>query len=150
RVDEDDAPIRVGYFLAHQVFPGDAEMHRALRQEVDDFGGREIRHLDAGEVGDGAAVVARAARLDQLEPDARKEGFHVRLQPAFRRHGEDERRAHDPLRNAESRSIHTAKPTAAIALALPSRVSNPSERPPAASGPTARPSGSCSSNTKPV
>jgi hypothetical protein len=126
RVDEDDAPIRVGYFFAHEVFAGDAEMHRALRQEIHHFGGRQIRHLHAGEVGDRAAVVAHAARLDQLESDARKERFHVRLQPAFRRHGDDECRAHDALRSAASRSIHTAKPTAAMALALPSRVSNPS------------------------
>ena len=58
-------------------------MHRALRQQVDDFGSREIRHLDAGQIGDRAAVVARAARLDELEPGAREEGFRVRLQAAL-------------------------------------------------------------------
>ena len=77
--DEHHAPLRVGYFLAHQIFAGDAEMHRALRQEIDNLSRREIRHLDAGEVGDGAAVVARPARLDELEPGARKESFRVRL-----------------------------------------------------------------------
>ena len=125
-VDQDDVPFRVGYFLAHQVFAGDAEMHRALRQQIDDFGSREIRHLDAREIGDRAAVVARPARLDELEPGARKEGFRVRLQAPFRRHRDDEGRAHGLPRNAASRSIHTANPTAEIARALPSRVSNPS------------------------
>ena len=77
--DEHHAPLRVGYFLAHQILAGDAEMHRALRQEIDNLSRREIRHLDAGEVCEGAAVVARTARLDELEPGARKESFRVRL-----------------------------------------------------------------------
>src|SRR5712691_1220533 len=101
-------------------------MYRALRQQLDDLGGREVGHLDAGKVGDGAAVVAGAARLDQLEPGACEEGFRVFLQPALGRHGDDERRAHDRPRSAASRSIQTAKPTARLALALPSRVSSPS------------------------
>ena len=109
--------VGVGDHLAHQILAGDAEMHRALRQQVGDLGGREVGDLDAGKVGDGAAIVARAARLDQLEPGAREEGFGVFLQPALGRHGDDERRRSCARsRNAASRSIQTAKPTAGIAL----------------------------------
>ena len=125
-VDEHHAPIGVGDLLAHEVLAGEAEMHRALRQEVDDLGGREVGHLDAGKVGDRAAIVAHAARLDELEPGAREEALRVLLQPALGRHRDHERESHDSPRNAASRSIHTAKPTAEIAPALPSRVSKPS------------------------
>ena len=37
-----------------------------------DFGGGEIGDLDAVEAGDGAAIIARAARLDEFEPGARE------------------------------------------------------------------------------
>ena len=69
-------------------------MHGALRELRGDFGGREIGDLDAVEPGDGAAIVARAARLDQREAGAGEEGLGVLLQPALGRHGEDQRRAH--------------------------------------------------------
>ena len=126
RVDEHDVPIGVRDHLAHEILAGDAEMHRALRQQLDDLGGREIGDLDARQVGDRAAIVARAARLDEFEAGAREERFRVLVQPALGRHGDDERRAHDAPRSAASRSIQTAKPTAGIGLALPSRVSRPS------------------------
>ena len=61
----------------------------------------------------GAAIFARAARLDELQPRAREEGLGVFLQPAFRRHREHEGRAHggapdlveplDPHREADRR-----------------------------------------------
>ena len=98
-VDQNDMLVGIGDLLAHQVLAGHAEMHRALRQQVDDLGGREIGHLDAGQVGDRAAIVALAARLDELEPGAREEGLGVFLQPALGRHRDDERRAHGAPRN---------------------------------------------------
>ena len=76
-VDEDDVPVRLGDHLAHQVFAGEAEMYGALRQQPDDLGGREVGHLDARQVRDGAAIVARTARLDELEPGAREEDLRV-------------------------------------------------------------------------
>ena len=124
-VDQNDMLIRIGDLLAHEVLAGDAEVHHALRQQVDDLGCREICHLDPGKIGDSAAVIAHAARLDELEPGAREEGFGVLLQPALGRHGDDEGCGHGVPRCA-SRSIHTAKPTAEMALALPRRVSRPS------------------------
>ena len=93
--DQHHALVGVGDLLAHQVLAGDAEMHGAGRELRGDFGGRQIGDLDAVEAGDGAAIVARAARLDQIEPRAREEGFGVFLQPALGRHGEHQRRAHD-------------------------------------------------------
>jgi hypothetical protein len=59
--------------FAHQVFAGDAEMHRAARQLRGDLARREIGDLDIVEPGDGAAIVARAARLDQRKAGAREE-----------------------------------------------------------------------------
>ena len=93
-LDQHHFAVGVGDHLAHQILAGDAEMHGARRELRGDFGGREIGDLDAVEPGDGAAIVARPARLDQREAGAREEGFGVFLQPAFRRHGEHQRRAH--------------------------------------------------------
>ena len=59
-----------------------------------DFRRREIGDLDAVKAGDGAAIVARAARLDEFEPGAREKGLGVFLQAAFRRHRKDEGGAH--------------------------------------------------------
>ncbi len=126
RIDQHDARIDIGDHLAHQILAGDAEMDRALRQLRRDFRCGQISDLDAVDAGNGAAIIARAARLDEFEPRAREEGFGVLLQPAFRRHGEDERRAHGAPPHAASRSIQAAKPTAGIGSAAPSRVSKPS------------------------
>ena len=41
--------VGIGHLLAHQVFAGDAEVHRALRQQLRDLGGRQIGDLDAGQ-----------------------------------------------------------------------------------------------------
>ena len=64
------ALVHVGDRLAQQILAGDAEMDRALRQRAGDLGGRQIGDLDAGQAGDRAAIVARAARLDQLQAGA--------------------------------------------------------------------------------
>src|SRR5262249_51493870 len=104
----------------------DAEMHRALRELLGDLRRRQIRDLDPGEAGDGAAIVARTARLDELQARACEEVFRVLLQAALGRHGDDEGRAHDAPPSAARRSIHTAKPTAGRALLAPSRASMPS------------------------
>ena len=66
--------------LAQQILAGDAEMDRALRQRVGDLAGRKIGDLDAGQVGDGAAIVARAARLDELQAGAARRS--LRCSPA--------------------------------------------------------------------
>ena len=125
-VEQNDMLVRVRDLLAQEILAGHAEMHHALRQQVDDLGGRKIRHLDPGKIGDRPAIVARAARLDQLEAGAREEGLGVLLEPALGGHGDNEGCGHGVSRNCASRSIHTAKPTAEIAPALPSRVSRPS------------------------
>ena len=93
-LDQHHFGVRIGDHLAHQVFTGDAKMHRALRQLAGDFGRRQIGDLDAVEPGDGAAIVACPARLDQRKAGAREEAFRVFLQPAFRRHGQHQR-GHD-------------------------------------------------------
>ena len=93
-LDHHHALVHVGDHLAQQILAGDAEMDRALRQRAGDLAGREIGDLDAGQSGDRAAIVARAARLDQRQAGAGEERLGVLLQPALGRHGDDERRAH--------------------------------------------------------
>jgi hypothetical protein len=60
-----------------------------------DFGRRQIGDFDAVEPADGAAIVARAARLDQRKTRAREEGFGVFLQSPLGRDGQHQSRAHD-------------------------------------------------------
>ena len=79
----DDAPIRLRDHLAHQIFAGDAEMGGALAELLGDLGGGQISHFDAVEACDGAAIVAGAARLDEIEAGAGEKAFGVLLQPAF-------------------------------------------------------------------
>ncbi len=93
--DQHHALVGIRDHFAHQILAGDAEMHGAGGELRRDFRRRQISDLDAVEAGDGAAIVARAARLDQRKPRAREEGFGVFLQPAFRRHGQHQRRSHD-------------------------------------------------------
>ena len=81
--------------LAHQILAGHAEVHGAGRELAGDFGRRQIGDFDAVKPGDGAAIVARAARLDQSEAGAREERFRVFLQAALGRNGEYQWRAHD-------------------------------------------------------
>src|SRR5262249_30295471 len=105
---------------------GDAEMHRPLRQLVGDFGGRQIGDLDLIEPGDRAAVVARAARLDQREAGAGEERLRVLLQPPLRRHRDDEPGTHGLPQSATRPSPHTANPPAGTTWAAPSRTNSPS------------------------
>ncbi len=120
-----DAFVVLRDHLAHQILAGDAEMCGALRELGGDLGGRQIGDLDAVEAGNGAAVIARAAGLDEFEPGPGEKVFRILLQPAFGRHGEDEWRIHDAPPAARS-SIDAAKPTAGIGAFAPSRVSKPS------------------------
>ena len=80
-----------------------------------------------GRLQENAARFFSRAGLELIKPrGAREEDLRVLLQPAFGRHRDHERRAHATPRNAASRSIQTAKPTAGIGFALPSRASSPS------------------------
>ena len=92
-------------------------------QNLHDVG--DIFFVDLVEARDRAAIVARAARLQQGEARAREERLRVLLQPAFRRHRDDER-AHVAPPIAASRSTQTANPTAGIGSRAPSRESSPS------------------------
>ena len=82
-VDQQDALVGVGNGFAHQVFAGDAEMDHAARQLPGDLARREIRDLDTVEPGDGAAIVARTARLCQCKSGAGEESLGVLLQAAL-------------------------------------------------------------------
>ena len=132
RVDEHDLAVGIRDHLAHQVLAGDAEMDGALRQKLRDLGGRDEGDLDAGQVGDGAAIVARAARLDEIEPGAREERLGVGLQPPLGRHRDDERRAHAApphggerkLSTVANRRLHRARHT--LHLSPTGRGSTPS------------------------
>ncbi len=75
--------VGVGDLLAHQIFAGDAEMGFAQGQPARNLGSGEIGDFRAFDSGDGAAIVARAASLRQLQAGAREEGGGVLLQPAF-------------------------------------------------------------------
>src|SRR5262249_61983867 len=125
-VEEDDARLGGSDRFAHQVLTGHAEMDGALGELRRDLGGRQVGDLDALDARNGAAVVARAARLHEDEAGAGKECMRVLLQAALGRDGKDEWSVHAPASSAASRSIHTANPTAGIATALPSRISRPS------------------------
>ena len=125
-VDEHDLPIGIEDHLAHQVFAGDAELHRALAELRGDFRRREVGDLDAVKAGDGAAIVACAARFDEFEPGTGEERFHVFLQASLRRHGENKGGAHAAAPQADNSSIEAANPTAGICSCAPSRVSKPS------------------------
>ena len=125
-VDEDDALPGVGDVLAHQVLAADPEMNGPLRHLRDDLGNRQVGDFDPGKPGQRAAILARAARLHQVEAGAGKEGVRVLLQAALGGDGEHQRSAHVALPIPASRSIHAAKPTAGIGVALPNRVSSPS------------------------
>ena len=87
--------------------------------------GREIGDLDAGQALDGAAIVALAARLDELEPGAREECVGVLLQPALGGHRDDEGAAHDGLPQAiEPLDPHARARPPGSASCVPSRLSS--------------------------
>ena len=148
--DHHHALVHVGDRLAQQILAGDAEMDRALRQRVGDLAGRQIGDLDAGQVGDRAAIVAGAARLDQLQAGAGEERLGVFLQPALGRHGDDSGALMTAPPPPATRSIHTAKPTAGIGAFAPSRRQQFVVAAAGDQRPVRRRRGSCSSNTKPV
>ena len=62
-VDQQDALVDVRDGFAHQVFAGDAKMHRAVRKLGSDLAGRQIGDLDMVVAHHGAAIFACAARL---------------------------------------------------------------------------------------
>ena len=88
--------IGVGDLLAHQILAGDAEMGGAGGELADDLGGRKKGDLDAGQTGDGAAIVARAAPLHEFETGAGEKGRGVFLQPALRGDRQNEGRLWQP------------------------------------------------------
>ena len=67
-------------------------------------------------------LLIKAGERIAVEPKA----FRVLLQAPLRGHGEDQRRAHTDVPNAESSSIEAAKPTAGIGSRAPSRDNSPS------------------------
>ena len=128
-VDHEHALLGVGNAFAHEVFAGDAEMHRAAREIRRDFARREIGDLDIVEAGNGAAVVARAAGFRQHQAGAGEEGLGIFLQPPLGGDGENERDAHalPPFLPAlTSASTQIEKPTAGIGSREPSCVISPS------------------------
>ena len=124
-VEQHDARLRLRDQLADQILAGDAEVDRALRELRGDLGRGQVGDLDIVELGDRAAIVARAARLHQCQSGAREECLGVLLQAAFGRH-RDDKRAHEAPPISASRSTQTENPTAGIGAAAPSRVSRPS------------------------
>jgi hypothetical protein len=102
-------------------------MHRAGGELLGDLRGRDERHLDTVDACDGAAVVARATRLDEVVPGAGEERLGIFLQPPRREEGCAELRgARVVFKGAASTAIYTARPTAGTGAALPSRVSSAS------------------------
>src|SRR5579883_692855 len=115
--------------FAHQIFASNAEMRQALGELRRDLRRRQEGNFDALEADDCAAIVAGAARLDELEARAREKAFGILLQTPLRRHCEDERRAlggHAPSPHAASTSMEAAKPTAAIGARAPNLLNRPS------------------------
>ena len=121
-----DARFGVRDHLAHEVFAGDAEMRGALGELHRDLRSGQIGDFHAGDLAERAAILAPAARLDELEAGAAKERPRVLLQPPLGRNREHEGAAHALAPIACSRPIHTAKPTAGIAFSAPSRDKSPS------------------------
>src|SRR5262249_60172867 len=109
--DQDHAFVGLRDHLAHQILASDAEMHRALAELLGDFRCRKICNLDTVESGNGAAIVARAARLDELQPGTGEEVLRVLLQPALGGDSENEPPAHDAPPAAVSSSMQPPKPT---------------------------------------
>src|SRR5579872_3309927 len=97
-------------------------MHGALAELLGDFRCGKVGDLDAIEPGNSAAIVAGAARLDELQSGAREKAFRILLQPAFRGHGKEERSVHGAPPAAVNSSMAAAKPTAGMASRAPSRV----------------------------
>ena len=113
RLDQQHAPVGIRNAFAHQVFAGDAEMHRAARQLRGDFAGRQIGDLDIVEAGDGAAIIARAARLCQRQAGAREKRLGVFLQASLST-GRRERTARSWRAPAEPLAAGLGQPVSAF------------------------------------
>ncbi len=111
-VDEHDLAIGVRNHFPHQILAGDAEMHGALGELRGDLGRGQISDFRAVEAGNGAAILARTAGLDEFKPRTCEKVFGVLLQASLGRYREDERRAHAGPPQAASSSTEAAKPTA--------------------------------------
>ena len=109
-------PSASGIISRTRSSPVTPKMHRALRQQMRDLGRRQIGDLDAGQIGDRAAIVARAARLDQLEPGAREEASAFSCSRPLAGTAMTKGALMARSRSAASRSIQTAKPTAGIGV----------------------------------
>ncbi len=126
--------LGVGDFLAHQILASDAEMRGSRGKLADDLGRRDIGDLDARQPGDGAAIVARAPPLHELEPGASEESVGCLLQSPLGGNGEDERSlgavagmgAHQRSSPFVSRSRLIAAPTAGMSSFAPRRRASPS------------------------
>ena len=117
RRQQSEALVGVGDLLAHEILAGDAEMRGAGGELADDFGRREKRDLDAGEAGDRAAIIARAAPLHEFEARAGEEGGGVLLQPPLRGNREDQRGGRGHLSAPGAAIDKIAAPTAGMACA---------------------------------
>ena len=114
--------------FAHEVFARDPEMNLARSELPDDLGGGEERDFGARQIGDRAAIIARAAPLHEFKPGSGEEFGGVFLQPPLRRDGENERRlgVHFVSPLSGRRSIQIAAPMAGMSSAAPSLRASPS------------------------
>ena len=134
RAQELEPGADVRDLLAQQILAGDAEMGCAGGELADDLGARDIGDLDSGKTAEGAAIVARAAPLDEFEAGAGEKGGRAFLQPALRGDRQNEGRLggslgverHQSLPPFGNRSIAMAAPTAGMSWAEPRRFASPS------------------------
>src|SRR5262249_5547899 len=111
--------VRIGDPLAHQVLARDPDMGGAARELRYDLAGRYEQHLDPVEPAHAAAVVARTARLHQIETGAREEGRGVLLQPSLGGDGEHQRGLVHAATPSSKRSSQSAQPTAGTGRLAP-------------------------------
>ena len=132
RIDHQHALVGIDDGLAHQVFAGDAEMHRAARELGGDLAGRQIGDLDIVVAHHGAAIFALPPGFGERKPRPGEEGLGVLLQPPLGGNGDDKGSAHRlppcafgarPIFVNASTQIE--KPTAGIGAAEPSWVIEP-------------------------
>ena len=130
RRKQQKALVGVGDLFAHEGFARHAQMRGSCGQLPHDFGSREKGDLDARQIGDRAAIIARAPPLREFEPGAGEKRRRVLLQPPLGGNRDNERRrrflrAHEAA-PAARRSIQIAAPTAGISAGAPRRLANPS------------------------
>ena len=115
--------LDVGDMLAHEILAGHADMRRPRGQLPDDLGRGQEGDLHPVEPRDGAAIIAHAAPLHDLQPRAREIFVGVFLQAPLRGHGNGERHG---AASTVSRSSQIAAPTAGVACEAPSLRASPS------------------------